>query len=243
MHGSRRIVGGAIAAALLVTALGAPASAAVGKGTVAVVNGIPGERVDVCINGREIKSRLGYGGHMSKTINPGDKLLKIYRTDPRTCRGNVLAQATFSLGIPPNASSDLTLVATKASPQKVVVFDNAGLGIIPPDGAPYGGAFFAWRHASGHGDVNLHYSLFNPEQPWHPSANPIWEKGDQYTLSSAAGYGFQVWATRPELSQTLAKSPLVVMKTDRRYEAYLLGTNRQNARFIVFSRAVSQLAP
>ena len=50
--------------ALMVTAIGAPASAALGKGTIGIVNGIPGQRVDICIKGKEIRSRVPYGGRV-----------------------------------------------------------------------------------------------------------------------------------------------------------------------------------
>ena len=60
----RTLVIGGAALALMAAALAMPAGAADTKGTLALVNGIPGKKVDVCLNGNEIKSNLAYGGHV-----------------------------------------------------------------------------------------------------------------------------------------------------------------------------------
>lgn len=241
MHRSRGAIVAVLAAMLMITALATPTAAADGKGAVAVVNGIPGERVDVCINGREIESRLAYGGIVSRRLPEGDKVLKVFRADSRTCRGTKLAQKSFALVAAPNPGSDFTLVATRHNPMKVVVFDNVGLGVLPHDGAPFAYGYIAWRHASDHGDVNLHYRL-GVGGPIGPAANPIWQKGNQY-LEQVGLYALALRATYPEAAGTLARAPLTTTAPERRYEWYLLGTNKKNAKFIVLTRHVSAPAP
>ena len=125
--GTRRSFIGAALGALLIASLTFPASGADLKGTLAFVNGISGKRVDVCLNGREIKSGLAYGRAIFKNvIGTGAKNLKFYERDPRTCRGKVLAKDSFAIG----SGEDVTIVATRKAP-KVLRFDNAGLGEDP----------------------------------------------------------------------------------------------------------------
>src|SRR6188472_1916545 len=109
MHPTRRFLIGGAFAALAIGALWAPVGAADTQGTLAFVNGIPGRTVDVCLNGKEIKTGLGYGKAVSKSVvGLGQKTLKFYGTDPRRCRGAVVAQETFTLA----TGDDLTIVAT-----------------------------------------------------------------------------------------------------------------------------------
>ena len=66
MHTLRTLVIGLAVTALAVSALAAPVSAAP-KTKLAIVNGIPGKAVDVCVNGREVKSGLRYGRFIFRT--------------------------------------------------------------------------------------------------------------------------------------------------------------------------------
>ena len=168
------LIGGALTA-LIITVLGAPVAAADTKGTLAIVNGIPGTRVDVCLNGKELASGLKYAGKVLRNVVPtGTKFLKFFRRDPRTCRGNVMAKTQFPLG----PGGDLTIVATKNAP-RVVVFDNLGLGEIPPLGAPLAFSYIVWRHA-GEVAVNFKFRNWtpNPEVPVAPAVDPVWTKDD-----------------------------------------------------------------
>ncbi len=98
MHKLRRTIVVASLTAMAISALAAPSSALVGKGTIGVVNGIPGQRVDICINGKEIRGNVDYGGRTSKTINSGIKSIKVYKADPRKCKGVKVAQTVIDLG-------------------------------------------------------------------------------------------------------------------------------------------------
>jgi hypothetical protein len=234
----RFIVGGAIVA-LAVTALSAPVGAADTKGTLAIINGIPGKIVDVCLNGDEIKSGLAYGRAVLKNVvNTGNKNLKFYERDPRRCRGNLLAQKSF----PIVAAGDWTIVATKQAP-KVVMFDNTGLGEIPPVGAPFPFPIYVWRSAA---DVTtnfrLKYWLLGGDVPVGPVANPLWVKGDSYASIGAIGYIFELRATLPEDTDVLARARMEFTQ-NHRYEWVLVGSNPQNLRYVVLDRAISQPSP
>ena len=159
--------------------LALPVGAADTQGTLAIVNGIPGKRVDVCLNGNEIKSNLGYGGNVFKdVVGTGNKNLKFYAHDPRTCRGQQVGQESFTL----DPAEDLTIVVTK-NPDKVVVFDNAGLGEIRPRA-------HRRRELISSGDTRpssgqLQVVSRSPRLPVAPAADPVWVKGDQISSSLA----------------------------------------------------------
>ncbi len=239
MHKLRRTIVVASLTAMAISALAAPSSALVGKGTIGVVNGIPGQRVDICINGKEIRGNVDYGGRTSKTINSGIKSIKVYKADPRKCKGVKVAQTVIDLG----ALADWTLVVNKQAP-KVVKFDNVGMGTIPPDGLPLPIAYFMWRHAADLGAVNFHYRAWmaTPETPVGPAANPLWQEGNQIGSASGPGSIWQLRITRPDQAKTLAIKK-VTFKESRRYEWYLLGTTAKNAKLVVWERRISQPVP
>ena len=125
MRSARHLIIGAATLALTLTAIGAPVSAA-GSGKVAVINGVPSKRIDVCVNGTEIKSALPYGKKAFRKLKAGPKRIKFYKKDPRVCKGKLMAKKSFRFP----AGSDLTIAMTRFGP-KVVIFDNAAL-IAPP---------------------------------------------------------------------------------------------------------------
>jgi hypothetical protein len=234
------VIGGALAV-LATSAIGAPVGAADTKGTLAIVNGIPGRVVDVCLNGNEIKSNLRYAKALLKNVvNTGNKVLKFYAADPRECRGNVLAQASFPLA----AGGDLTIVATKNGPDKVVTFSNAGLGEIPPAGAPLAFGIVVFRTAADViSSIKVRYwTPVIPETPVTPSVDPIWSKGDQFAANGGVETIWKARATRPDDPDTLAQKT-ATSNASHRYEWILVGSNAGNARFVFLDRIVSNVSP
>jgi len=188
--------------------------------------------VDVCVDGKEVRSRLPYGGWTARSVPTGTRSLKVRRAGPGTCKGAVLARRGFDVAEGP----DVTIVATKRAP-KVLVFEN--FGSIPPAGEPFDFPIMVWRHAADLGTVNVH--VWRAEEfPLQPAADPLWVKG----TGSAPTDGFSETrvgadATRPEQVASIVDSRTVLVRASRRYEWYLLGSNERNAKFIVFSRLVS----
>jgi hypothetical protein len=238
------LVGGALTA-LATIALALPATAADTEGTLAFVNGIPGKRVDVCLNGKEIKSNLPYGGKVFKdVVGVGQKTLKFTERDPRTCRGRQVAQDSFYL----DNGNDVTIVVTKSAPLRVVYFYNQEpfLGEIPPLGAPSGASFLTWRNASAMA-VNFRIRFYAPTPENGsvvPNADALYAKGQQFRgdTDTEVGYILQVRARLPEAVDTLAvlRSELVA---SHRHEWILVGSNPGNARFVFLDRVVSQPSP
>ncbi len=241
MHRYKKLLLGAASATLAITAFGAPAAAADTTGTLAIVNGIPGKKVDVCIGGKEMSSKLAYGGIFRKNVvGTGTKKLKFYNKDPRTCKGQLLGSKTLAI----SAGTDLTIVVTKNAP-KVVVFDNASplyMGEVPPRGAPYAGTtFFSWASAADF-DTNFIYTLYGVVEgpfPISPSANAVWSKGDRYIQPISPIYIMKLIATLPEDPDAVAERSRT-LQPSRRHEWVLVGTNKFNAKFILVDRGVSQ---
>jgi hypothetical protein len=228
--------------ALALTAMAAPVGGADTKGTLALVNGIPGTKVDVCINGNEIKSNLAYGGTVLKNVvGTGNKNLKFYERDPRTCRGHRVGRKTFVL----DPGEDLTIVVTKKAP-RVVSFDNKlplFLGEIPPAGTPYVNSWFAWRHAA-EVPANFRYKFWSPgpDNPVGPVADPIWTKGSKSFGATLPGIIVQLRARRAGALDTIAVKR-AEMGTSHRYEWIFVGTKPANVRFVFIDRAASLASP
>jgi hypothetical protein len=233
------IVACATTALMLASTL--PAAAAPEDGVLAVVNGRPGGKVDVCLNGKEIRSGLAYGGKATKRSDAGTKTLKFFKAGPGKCKGKVMAKTTFVLtGDTNSANHDFTLVLTTRFPN-VLVFENSGLGRVPPNGPPLGFNILAFRDASDLGPLNLFQRSWfaNPGGPLTPAV-AVWDKGDQYKLSVLAESEWKAWVTRPEQTARLVQSKRLVTTIDRRYELLLVGSSRKNARFVVVARGASQ---
>ena len=232
------VIAGALAA-LASTSMAAPAGAADTTGTIAIVNGVPGLRLDVCINGDEIKSRLAYGrAVLRNSINTTEKILDFYESDPRECKGRRVAHHD---GIGLSAGDDLTIVVTKKAP-RIVIFDNVGLGEIPPNGGPTG-SYIAMRHAADF-SASFKVTLSFPEVPLtpDPAADPVWTKGDQSVEGVTPSFVIRVRATRPDRSRTAAvKTATIAPET--RHEWILVRLNADNARFAFLARPISAPSP
>jgi hypothetical protein len=231
------IVGSALAA-LGCAALAMPTGAADPKGTLAIVNGIPGKRVDVCLNRTEIRSGLRYGGFVLKdTVNTGAKTVRVYARDARRCGGKLLAQTAFPLG----AGDDLTIVATKHDP-KVLTFDNSGLGEIPPLGTMNGFAPYAWRNAA---DVSADFSyrLWGgmSDHPVDPSG--IFAKGQENANDGLTPNNAFQFRAIVDGDPDVLKAPIIQTVASHRYEWILVGTARANARFVFIDRVISHPSP
>ena len=213
----------------LVAASAAPAAAA-DNGWLTIVNGRPGVKVDVCLNGKEIRSGLAYGGKKTmQFVKPGNKKLKFFKRDPRTCRGIKLGQRFFDL----EAGGDKTIVLTKRTPKKVLFWDNAAFAVPGPLSQP-----FAYRHASDIGNITFKYYFFDvpsgiPVIPT-PAFDPTWTKGTQGLADWAyvPNRVFGVEVTRPASSSLLLPAVQVRMSDERRVEHLLVGTRKKNLKIV-----------
>jgi hypothetical protein len=238
MHRLRTFALAVATAALVVSAFGAPAAAAFGKGSIAVVNGRPGPKLDICIGNLKIRRNLPYGGKTFRQLPMGDKVLRAYLANGQAkCGGTKVAQYPFSLA----DGGDYTFVVTRKSPNKVVVYDNLGFGSVQPIGPRYPYvAIPVLRTAADLAAINVYYRIWQPtpDTSVGPSVNPIWVKGDSMASPSSLDWEWQVRATFPDKPRSIAVAKRQRMDIGRRYEWILVGTSGKNARWVKFSRAI-----
>jgi hypothetical protein len=221
------LVAATLVAAVAITTLAAPVAAAP-RGVIAVVNGIPGKKIDVCINGKEIRSGLPYGGKVIRKLGPGMKRLKVFKKDPRRCKGVRLGKQRFVL----LDGGDVTFVATKRAPHRIVSFDNGPLVPSTPD--HYRAAL---RHAADVGPVHLGYKMGPPTEPG-PAASAF-EKHDERVVGfnwPGGAFVFTATARKPGESDFMIPPATVVARGNRRAEWIFVGTKRANARFVKIIR-------
>ena len=164
----------ALAALLAIGVIGVPVAAANPK--LVLVNGIPGRTVDVCVGNNEVRSGLKYGASAIRVIGPGFQTVRFRVASAGNCNGTTLAAYSRNFLI----NEDLTLVGTKKSPLKVVVYVNPPLGGNTVS--------FAFRNAGDLGDLNANVQLGVFIAP--NALAPAFPKGSQYYFSA----GISFWA-------------------------------------------------
>jgi hypothetical protein len=218
----------AIGAVLVVGTLAVPAAAA--NPRLAVVQGIPGKTVDVCIGATEVRSRVRYGAWFQTTVGAGTRTIKFRTAERGRCTGKVLVTRTLDL----QADDDVTLVATAKSP-KVVVWDN----LTSP--APVGNIdWIAVRNASDVSDVLISVLVGNIV---NPSALPqTWDKGDEWRQNyGTSSLAFVVGASQMGVATPFVGPNQFIAYQGRRHELVLVGSKPRNARFVAVVR--STIAP
>jgi hypothetical protein len=230
MRASVRLTIVATIAALAIPILGGSALAAFPP-HVAVVQGIPGKTVDVCIGNNEVKSNLRYGKWFERTVGVGNRTIRFRTAAAGSCAGQVIIQKTRTFAL----DDDVTIVVTSKAP-KVLVFDNGDLGAIPATTAE---VFFAFRHAADVGPLT--FKMGGLDQILTPAADPIWEKGDEATGLNYDEGLVSVAVTRPDSDEPLASVAShygLPESVALRSEWYAIGSKLRNLRIITFTRHV-----
>ena len=229
MQHNRILIVALVISALAISAIGTLAMGASSKTLLVAVNGVPGVRADMCINGQERVSGLRYGSAVKLEINNSAKKVKFTRAAAgRPCSGAFLGKKKFD---PPAQGSALTLVVTKQSPQRVVMFDDT----VPVDP---GDAVVAWRQASDLGLVDISYQQLSEPSPIPPqlAASPSptpFAKGDEFIADVGVGDvgALRVIANKTSNGKRLARTRFYRIKAARFNQTILLGTKGRNARF------------
>lgn len=241
MHRPRSLLIGAVATALTISAIAAPASAAAQTGAIAFVNGSPGRVVDVCVNGREVRSKLKYGQKATKTLAIGTKQLRFYTSGPGTCQGQVLGTKSIRL----RAGQRQTAVITRKTPKKVVVFRN-----FEPVASPAAPTVIGTlRHAADVGAAYLAWELHNivtqPADPFIPTVATPFIKGQSSVpldLNAENPAVMILQAVKPISASPFTQPSIHRITLLREYEWILVGSTPKNARFIQLSYPLD-LAP
>lgn len=230
MRSIRTVLSCLALAAFLAGVVWSPAIAAAGDQKLVLVNGIPGMAVDVCINGNERKSALPYGQQVIRGVSAAQALVRFYRSNPGTCRGTLLGRRVVS-------HDEATIVVTKRTPVKVIVYDFARMAGPQP-----GHSAVTWIHAADLGEIafKLQFAALDPIA-FMPAADPVWNKGDvlfdgaQVLVSEAIELVVTV-ITRPESSDPIIEPLTTNAREGRRYQWVVVGTSPANGRIVVVDR-------
>ena len=222
MRRSRAFIVAAAMVTLAIGAIAAPAAAIVPR--LAIVNGIPGRTVDVCVGTDEVASRLRYGKAAQRTVSPGSPTIRFRAASPGKCKGSVLAAEPLVIA----GNTDLTIVGTKRGP-KVVVFDNVPLPAST-------NAFIVLRYAGDLGDVNVIelLSLFVG-----PTATPPpFEKGDQRAFLAGVPFAARYSLFLDGKTQPFRETGWVSTNTGQRTDVILVGSSTRNDKLVIVRRPI-----
>ena len=215
----------AAASALAVVALVGSASAVVPAPTTAkvfVAHGIPGAVVDVCVDGREVRSTFRYGQQFVLPAVPaGTHTVKLHPASRFRCGGTAIVRKTVTLTGGLNAMLVARIVTGKPGLQ--VFVNNTAI-------APAGNASITVRHTATAPTVDVWLnggvapaitSLARGK-----SAGPVVVAPGVYSWWASA-----VGSWKPAIGPRVAK-----LYAGRAYQIYAVGTNANNYRFIVIAQ-------
>jgi hypothetical protein len=236
------VIAGALVT-LLAATVPSPAAAAP-KVPLAVVQGMPGMKVDVCINGKERASKMRYGRVFATHDYTDTVKIKLFKPDRRKCKGKLITQKKFRLTL----TGDVTVVLSRRSP-RISLRKNTGLGTIGHTWPNPGSGRESWvvlRHAAHVGPAAWYYTDDVPRNIKPAATVDVFEKGDQwakryYEGDFTAWPGFPVitaFATQQNNGLPLAGPVAFKSHPSRRYEIYLVGTKWSNARLVRLARSI-----
>lgn len=220
------------ALALLLTLAAAPVSALeLAKADVYVVQGIPNLKVDVCIDGVEVRRGFRYGQKLKQMLDPGMHKIVLKPRQPGKCTGPTIAKVKQSV----ESHDDLTIVAAYVGGKRGFrIFDNA-FSFVGTRPALIETTTVV-QHAASFGAVDF----FTAQVLVVPSViRPTFAKikrGQQQSAETRLGT-FSSWFARPGTIKGIAgpvNKETLLGKTNHHV---LVGTKLSNLR-VVFFRSV-----
>jgi uncharacterized protein DUF4397 len=222
------VVAGGIAASLVMSAGSASAA---GTAKVYFAQGWPAKTVDVCIDGVEVQSDLGYRKKFMTELNvvldTQDFAFAVYSAnDATTCGGAALASHTYTLA----GDKNYTVVGGIGGSHmpRLYLFTN------PVQNTPPHTARISYRHAADIGDVN---AALIGEKIWRNipnggSVTGIFDEGTYRLRSRASGSPTDLHPIR-----NLTLAPRVA------YQLYLVGDHANGYGIITIQQPVVRPAP
>jgi hypothetical protein len=213
-------VAGAAALSMLITA--GQAGAATGA-TVWVAHGIPGVKVDVCVNGGEVKSNFKYGkSFVLEGVPAGRYNVKVYVADERECRGTVAIKQRINLTDGLNA----TAVAR--------VIDGAPrLAIFVNDLTAHADASVTVRHAANAPAVDVWVNGGAA-----PLVEDLAEGAEAGPVAVTEGV-YSYWVSLPGEYVPVIGPGVAMLEAGMAYQVIAVGTDVDNYRFIVIGQAAA----
>jgi hypothetical protein len=195
------------------------ATAAAGKATLWVLHGVPGAKVDVCVNRAEVKSNFTYGQQFSASLPAGSYRVSVRAAASGTCTGAIILYAHPTL----KAGGNYTAVA--------------GLGVL---GKP---SLFLFKNdvrktAAGAARLSIRHTAAAPRVD-------VWADGSK--LISGLRWGASSTMTVPRGSYRVAVAPagtttIVIgpqtfkLAAGQAYQVYATGSAKAGYRFQVIAQ-------
>lgn len=217
----RNIVIVAVVTAVSLLASFGVSAAATGDATVHVVHGVPGVKVDVCVNGAEVRSGFSYTGRFTTGLPAGEYRVAIRLASPGECDGKVVRVRTVELA----AGKNYTLIAglTAAGSPKLFAFINR-MGPLADDSARV-----QVRHtaAAPAVDVRVNGAVAIPSLLPGAEANVVLPDGDYRVAVAPAG------------THTIVIGPRTFdLDDDTAYQIFAVGNAKAGYRFLVLAQPV-----
>lgn len=222
----RKILLTAASTAFAISALAMPVSAGT-PATVFVAHGIPGAKVDVCVNGAEVRSNFRYGRQFKAELPAGNYRVKVYLADPRECRGVKVIDEQLALSDGLNATA-VARIINGAPGLQVFVNDldidgpGASLTVRHTAKAPTVDVYLA-------GTVDLAIDGSEPtiaDFPRGASAGPVPIKPNTYAW----------WVTLADQTAPVIGPAVAYLEAGVAYQVHAVGTKPSNYRFIVIGQ-------
>lgn len=220
----KRLLGVALTGAMAVGLFALPASAGGAGATVFVAHGIPGVKVDVCVNGAEARSNFKYGRafELGSGIPAGTYKVKVRLASDGECEGAVAISQKVELTDGLNATA--TAVVRQGEPQLDIRVNDTAIG---------GGmnASVTVRHLAKAPTVDVWVNggsgpaVEGLER--FEEAGPVELPGDEVYAYWVAAEGDSAPVIGPDVAE---------LAQDTAYQIMAVGTNASNWRFIVIGQ-------
>lgn len=207
-------------AALTMFAPGASAGVPAGA-TVWVAHGIPGTKVDVCVDGAEVRSNFKYGNAFAlEGVPAGRYNIKVFLANDKECRGTVAIQQRVDLTDGLNATAVAKIYG----------------------GGPSLEIFVNDLHLSGDATVTVRHAASAPKVD-------VWVNGGKAPLVEGLAKGngagpvgvsegvYSYWVSLPGEYAPVIGPDVAMLEAGTAYQVTAVGTDASNYRFIVIGQA------
>ena len=227
MRSIRPLTLAAAAATLAITSIGAPVAAEPTPELV-VVQGIPGDRFDLCVNGEEVKRGFRYGHKTKPGVEAGRTKVVLKPRVKGACKGDTIAKLVLDL----KATEQPIVVARLRRGQPILHLFSDEKIKAPAPAILFDRAVVA-ANATSVGTVDGWLSTgvsFSSPFPTFPGI----KKGEQRLIGLGLDGTVAAWFTKPGKVTSLLLPAVQLLQTGKRHHFVLVGTAKGNLRIVTF---------
>jgi hypothetical protein len=220
----RKLILGLLAGTMVVASFGGTAAAgAPAGGTIFVAHGIPGVKVDVCVNGAEARSNFKYGNSFAlEGVPAGTYRVKVRLASKGECKGAVAIDETVDVTDGLNATAVARLV--KGAP---------ALSIFVNDIAIAGGtnASVTVRHTASAPTVDVWVNGGK-----NPLVSDLTRGSEAGPVEVPGGAVYAYWVAAAGTYAPVIGPDVSMLDAGTAYQIMAVGTDASNYRFIVIGQ-------